>query len=204
MNKAPVQTEPGQRQRTGYTGWWVGTVLLWMTAVGVPSAYAMSSVEPASNNSVQLASVRPPSRSELAFSDSPRDTEFLHAGLFAEPLAPVNATTPEENQDLAHALLAYRDAVRTSGGIDAVDPLLAFLAAHPKSAWAPALELNLGLIYRQTGHFSKALQVWQAGWNSAQTLSDTEGRVLANAMVAHLSQLEAYLGRKELDRKSVV
>ena len=191
MNKAPMQTERGPRQGTGYTGWWMGAMLLWLAAVGVPSAHAESSVEPASNNAVQLASVTTSHRSELVFSDSPRDTEFLHAGLFVEPLVPVTSTTTEENQDLAYALLAYRDAVRASGGIDAVEPLVAFLMAHPKSAWAPALELNLGLIYRQTGHFSKALQVWQAGWNSAETLSDPQGRALANAMVAHLSQLEA-------------
>jgi RHS repeat-associated protein len=118
--------------------------------------------------------------------------------LFAEPLAPVAATTARENRDLAQAVLAYRDAIRESGANDAAEPLLAFLGAHPTSPWKPALQLNIGMIYRQTGHFSKALDIWQAGWTDAQTLSDRQGRALANAIVARLSQLEAYLGRKEL------
>jgi RHS repeat-associated protein len=134
----------------------------------------------------------------LSFSSPPAELEFLRTGLFAEPLAPVATTTAQENRDLARALLTYRDAVRESGSNDAVEPLLAFLTAHPASPWKPALQLNLGIIYRQTGHFSKALEVWQAGWSDAKALSDPHGRALANAIVARLSQLEAYLGRKEL------
>jgi RHS repeat-associated protein len=142
--------------------------------------------------------VTPPSVG--SFSSPPADAEFLRTGLFAEPLAPVAATTPQENRDLAQSVLAYRDAIGATGAADAVEPLLAFLAAHPTSPWKPALQLNLGMVYRQTGHFSKALDVWQAGWNDAQALSDPHGRALANAMVARLSQLEAYLGRKEVLR----
>jgi RHS repeat-associated protein len=134
----------------------------------------------------------------LRFSSPPTDAEFLRTGLLAEPLVPVAATTPAENRELARSVLDYRDAVRESGANDAVGPLLAFLAAHPGSPWTPALRLNLGMIYRQSGHFSKALDMWQTGWNDAQALSDPHGRALANAMVARLSQLEAYLGRREL------
>jgi RHS repeat-associated protein len=103
-----------------------------------------------------------------------------------------------ENRDLVQALLAYRDAVRNTGSDDAVEPLLGFLSAHPTSPWKPALQLNLGMLYRRTGHFSKALATWQAAWNDARALNDPHGRALANAMVANLSQTEAYLGRKEL------
>ena len=140
--------------------------------------------------------VTPPS--ELKFSSAPLDAEFLRTGLFAEPLAPVADTTARENQDLARAVIDYRDAVRQAGANDAVAPLLTFLDTHSSSAWKPALQLNLGLIYRQTGHFSKALGIWQAGWTDAQSLSSPKGRDLANAILARLSQLEAYLGRKEL------
>lgn len=141
--------------------------------------------------------VVPPPKA-LSFSAAPTDVEFLHTGLFAEPLAPAAATSVEDNRDLSKALLAYRDAVRRTGDNDSVAPLLGYLATHPDSPWKPALQLDLGIIYRQTGHFSKALDVWQVGWDESQYLSSQEGRVLANAMVAHLSQLEAYLGRKEL------
>jgi tetratricopeptide (TPR) repeat protein len=134
----------------------------------------------------------------MTFSSPPTEAEFLRTGLFAEPLVPVAATTAAENQDLAAALLTYRDAVKESGESDAVEAIAAFLDTHPASPWKPALQLNLGIIYRKTGHFSKALDIWQAGWSDAQALSDAHGRALANAMVARLSQLEAYLGRKEL------
>ena len=141
--------------------------------------------------------VVPPPKA-LSFSAAPTDVEFLHTGLFAEPLAPATATSVADNRDLSKALLAYRDAVRRTGDSDSVAPLLGYLATHPDSPWKPALQLDLGIIYRQTGHFSKALDVWQVGWDESQHLSSQEGHVLANAMVAHLSQLEAYLGRKEL------
>jgi RHS repeat-associated protein len=141
--------------------------------------------------------VSPPSR-ELSFSAAPGDAEFLRTGLFVEPLAPVSGTVAQENRDLAHALLAYRDAVHKTGANDAVEPILAFLDKHPDSAWKPALQLDLGIVYRQTGHFSKALEIWQTGWQETQGLRDPEGRALANAIVARLSQLDAYLGRKEV------
>ena len=139
-----------------------------------------------------------PPPSEMSFSSPPSEANFLHTGLFAEPLVPVAATDAKENADLVEALRAYQEATRRSGAADAVEPLLTFLDTHPASPWKPALQLNIGLIYRKTGHFSKAMSVWQGGWKDAQALSDPHGRAVANAMVAQLSQLEAYLGRKEL------
>jgi RHS repeat-associated protein len=175
---------------------WVSalSVLALLFMVGVQASMAAVTGAPAVNRTVPKVS--PPA--VLQFSSPPLDAEFLRTGLFAEPLAPVAKTTAQENQDLANALLAYRDAVREAGATDAVAPLLAFLESHAASAWKPVLQLNLGIFYRQTGHFSKALDIWQAGWADTQALSDPKGRALANAIVARLSQLEAYLGRKEL------
>lgn len=144
-----------------------------------------------------IPQVAPPA-TRLSFSSSPTDAEFLRASLFPEPLAPAGKTAEQENRDLAEALLAYRDAIGRSGAPDAVKPILAFLAVHPHSAWRPVLQLDLGLVYRQTGHFSKAMEVWQQGWDESKGLQDPRGTALANAIVAHLSQLDAYLGRKEL------
>ncbi len=187
-------TESRGQRRAGFS------VLASLLMSGVLSLAGMTAATAARPSATPInrtvPSVTPPAA--LSFSPAPADGEFLRTGLFAEPLAPVAATTAEENGDLAQAVLAYRDAVQYAGGSDAVEPLLSFLAAHPASAWKPALQLNLGIIYRQTGHFSQALDVWQSGWNDAQALSDPHGRALANAIVARLSQLEAYLGRKEL------
>ena len=50
---------------------------------------------------------------------------------------------------------------------------------------------------RQTGHFSRALDAWHEAWTLTRSLDDAQGRALGDAAVAHLSQLFAYLGRKE-------
>lgn len=133
----------------------------------------------------------------LTFSENPTDDEFLRTGLFAQPLIPVGRTTSAENRDLAGALVEYRSSSRR-GDRDAVQPLLGFLESHPTSAWKPALEVDLGETYRQTGHFSKALATWQAAWEHTKALSDPNGRTLGDTAVGYLSQFEAYLGRKEL------
>jgi hypothetical protein len=71
------------------------------------------------------------SSAALKFSTQPRDEEFLHTGLFTEPLAPVAKTTAAENQDLAGALLAYREELRSASGNDeAVGPLVGYLSTH--------------------------------------------------------------------------
>ncbi len=133
----------------------------------------------------------------LNFSNPPLDTEFLRVGLFSEPLIPVGKTNTEENRDLAKALVAYRNTSETH--IDeAINPLLNFLQKYPESVWKPSLLLNLGMVYRKTGHFSKAFETWQFAWNLSKNFADKNGKAIADATVAQLSQFEAYLGRKEL------
>ena len=133
----------------------------------------------------------------LRFSATPTDVEFLRTGLFAQPLVPVAATTAQENRELARALLAYDTSVEKAGTRDVVAPLTGFLSAHPNSPWQPALLVDLGVIYRQTGHFSKALETFQSAWNVSKSLDSPNGRAIGDAAVAYLSQFEAYLGRKE-------
>ena len=130
------------------------------------------------------------------FSDPPTDEELLRTTLFAQPLVPVGSTTVEENRQLAALLVEYGFAVR-NGERDAVQPFIDFLAAHPNSAWKHALQVNLGAVYRRTGHFSKALETWQAAWDGSKGFTDTNGRAVGDIALAYLSQFEAYLGRKE-------
>ncbi|MGH7283982.1 MAG: tetratricopeptide repeat protein [Polyangiaceae bacterium] len=136
--------------------------------------------------------------SQLRFSDPPRDAEFLRTGLFAQPLVPIGATTEDENRDFSRAIATYDQARRQGAESDALASLAGFAAAHPKSAWRPSLLLDLGAVYRETGHFSKALETWQAAWDATKNLTDSNGRALGDASIAALSQFEAYLGRKEL------
>lgn len=175
---------------------WLIAIALSIVGMNCTLAAVPQSWTPASVNHT-VPKVAPPS-AELSFSSDPTDAEFLRTRLFSEPLTPAAKTHSAENRELARALLAYRDAVRDTGDSDAVEPLIAFLDTHPDSAWKPVLRLELGIIYRRTGHFSKALATWQAGWKESRDLRDPRGVAVANAIVAHLSQLEAYLGRKEL------
>ncbi|HEY1692882.1 MAG TPA: RHS repeat-associated core domain-containing protein [Polyangiaceae bacterium] len=142
-----------------------------------------------------IPSVAPPPRLP-SFGANPADAEFLRAGLSQEPLVPAWHTRPEDNRALAGALRVY-EARKAAGAADGVEPLVAFLADHPDTAWRPSLLVNLGTIYRRTGHLSKALDAWQSAWESARNL-DGGGRAIGDAALAKLAQFEAYLGRKEL------
>ena len=181
VEDCPWSSRPGRRNRATKATKWSAVVL---------AAIAMISLMGAT---VSRAHDLSPSLPNL-----PTDVDIFHSGLFVEPLTPVKTTTAAENRALASALKQYQAARERAGWPDAVESLQQYLNAHPDSPWKPALELNLGIIYRQTGHFSKALDVWQGGWHATQGLTDERGVMLANNMVARLSQLEAYLGRQEL------
>jgi hypothetical protein len=139
----------------------------------------------------------PRGQTTVPLPERPSDEEILRIGLFAEPLVPVKATEADENRELARALTAYQLAARSVQHRDHVEALTAFLRARPTSAWRPALLLNLGTIYRQTGHFSRALATWQEAWDASRSLSTPHGQAIGDAAAAALSQFQAYLGRKE-------
>jgi RHS repeat-associated protein len=139
-----------------------------------------------------------PPTTGVNFPANPRDEDFLRTGLFVQPLVPAWQSTAEDNRALASALIQYEAASRGSGDRDDVGALVTFLDAHPDSAWRPALLVGLGGVYRRTGHFSKALNTWQAAWDATKSLPDGDGHALGDVAVGYLSQFEAYLGRKEL------
>ncbi len=159
---------------------------------------ALLAVVGASGGGTLAKSAVPMRATELHLSDDPTESDFFRAGLFAEPLVPVGSPSAEENRDLARALMAYDAVVAKTGARDRVEPILAFLATRPESCWKPVLLLNLGTVYRRTGHFSKALSTWQAAWDVSKVLTDKHGHAIGDAAVSALSQFEAYLGRKEL------
>src|ERR1700721_1109709 len=66
---------------------------------------AAASQAPASVNRT-VPRVSPPV--EMSFSSPPVNDEFLRTGLFAEPLAPVAETPPEENGDHLNAVFPHR------------------------------------------------------------------------------------------------
>ncbi|MFT4075639.1 MAG: RHS repeat-associated core domain-containing protein [Asticcacaulis sp.] len=133
----------------------------------------------------------------LHFSSHPTDSEFLHAALLQEPLVPVGRTTRTENEALAKALTAYENIMQFTGERDNVQPILSFLKKYPESPWRPGLLINLGIIYRETGHFSLAMETFKSAWALSKDFTDPNGRAIGDMAVAQLSQYQAYLGRKE-------
>jgi RHS repeat-associated protein len=162
---------------------------------GAAANVTASPAMPGAGSNHAIPNVSPPPRTPL-FTEDPSDAEFLRAGLSQEPLVPAWATTTQENRDLAAALRLLQSR-KSAGAVDDFQPLEAFLADHSRSAWGPSLLLSLGILYRRTGHLSKALDAWQSAWDSARTL-DGAGRAVGDSALARLSQFEAYLGRKEL------
>jgi YD repeat-containing protein len=142
------------------------------------------------------------------FSATPSDDEIQRARVFEEPLLVVGGTTtPTENRVLAAAITTYL----ASGGSDRVVPFTTFLANYPGTAWRASLMTNLGLVYRRTGHFSRALTVWREAWDFAKGAEDHAGRAVADRAVGELFELNSRLGRfdaleqlfKEIDGRDV-
>src|SRR5208282_6110885 len=112
------------------------------------------------------------------------DVEILVSGVLPQPLAPVGGTPDaQENRALAQALIQYQDSLGRGAMPDAVGPLTDFLRSHPASRWRAALCLNLGVIYRRTGHVSKALEAWQRAWDLAKHATEPNARAIADYSV---------------------
>jgi RHS repeat-associated protein len=140
-----------------------------------------------------LPKVAPPSPTPT-FSESPADEEFLHNPILANPLVPMSRpSTPEENKALAQALLAF--AARSEN--DDVSSLAEFLDNRHNSTWRPSLLTQLGLHYRRTGYFSKALAAWEEAWQLAKNETDPNGRAVADQAVGELAALNSRIGRYE-------
>jgi uncharacterized protein HemY len=129
-----------------------------------------------------------------SFSAQPTDQEIFRARVFEEPLVPMGRLTSKvENRALAQALLAYL----RRGEVEDVSPVLAFLGAHEESPWRASLLMDLGIVYRRTGHYSKALEAWQDAWDLGRSETDPKATAIADRALAELAELNTRLGRVE-------
>ena len=128
----------------------------------------------------------------LAFPAHPTAEDIFRARIFEEPLVPMGAKpTAKENADFAAALVDFADG----GGPDDFSALTAFLGAHPRSPWNGALLTNLGLVYYQRGHYSRALQAWGDACTVAMTVTDPAQKPLADRAIGELAYMLAKVGR---------
>ena len=114
---------------------------------------------------------------------------------FEEPLVALGGTPKDETDaDLISAINAFKS--RTS--YEDVSALTTYLQSHPNSPWKFSLLANLGIIYRETGHFSRAIDVWEEAWGLAKTeQKDIKILCLANRVLADLASLLSSLGRTQ-------
>lgn len=130
-----------------------------------------------------------------SFSEDPTDLEFRRVRIFAEALVPLGRPTrPEENRALAAALMAYVQ----KGESEAVAGMLEFLLRFPDSPWRPSLIANVGTVFSQTGHYSRALRSWDEAWRLTKAATDVNGRAVADYALGEWLDLVTRLGQSNL------
>jgi RHS repeat-associated protein len=114
-------------------------------------------------------------------------------GLFPEQPLANGVALPTEQADLSAALQQYKTAH---------DPLQtqaieAFLTAHPHSAWANSLWLNLGLIYQQSGRYSDAAESYEHASQGISVLKNHDISILSDRIYAAQLSLHTQLGHQQ-------
>lgn len=125
---------------------------------------------------------------------APSDLEVERAALFEERLVPLGGTTTaDENAALSEALrtaLGRRDPYNT-------DEIEGFLRDHPNSPWRASLLTNLGIVWRETGRYSQALDAWETAWSLTRADISWRGHATADRAVSEFALLNAQLGRRD-------
>jgi RHS repeat-associated protein len=152
-----------------------------------------SAVSPAVDTSTALDPT--PLPSPPVFSAQPTTEEITKARILAEPLIPTGTPSAEENAALASALSAYQSAYQNGVDVENTQDLETFVAMYPASPWRGALLMNLGLVYKHRGYFSRALQAWEAAWSALKGATEPRAVALADGAVGELGELSARLGR---------
>ncbi|MBX7223798.1 MAG: hypothetical protein K1Y36_28040 [Blastocatellia bacterium] len=208
----PVSHTPKYRRRNPKMAVLAG-LLIFVQIVTCTPVQVWAALKPETNNgktpppapAVKVNRTVPPAEPEPTgprFSTPPTDKEITRFRIFEEPLVrnlnakPAKAEvslTQRENQDLAVAMQMYQE----KNDPEAVEPLVAFLKKHPHSEWNDSLLINLGLVYRRTGYFLKALDAWETAWKNSKTSTDPTMSAIADRALGELAQLHARLGHQQ-------
>jgi len=118
-----------------------------------------------------------------------------------EPLVATGPVSDEENKDLDAALAAFHNAplnaAPDSDYSDYAKPLLAFVAAHPRSNWNAALNLNLGLGYHHAGYYSRAFTCFEQSWRLGRDATNPQARLMVDRAVGELARMHARVGHAD-------
>ncbi len=94
---------------------------------------------------------------------------------------------------LAQAILSYLEKNEPED----VSRFTKFLVEYPRSSWRVSLLTNLGVVYRHTGYFLKALEAWEEAWELGKSETEADARAIAEKAVGELADLNARMGRYE-------
>lgn len=164
-------------------------------AVRPQSAAAAPAVKPAEPVRVlrEVPRVeRPPQMP--SFSSTPSAGEIRSARVFGEPIVALGAE-PEgaENQALAKAVLQRLESKGAGGG----DPVRAHLERFPDSPYRASLLLNLAMSDRRQGAFTRAIASLEEAWRLTKSLTDPDGRAIAERSIAELGDIHLRFGSME-------
>jgi RHS repeat-associated protein len=113
-----------------------------------------------------------------------------------EPLVAMGVTTAAEDAALDDAIAQFRQAA-ARGHMDYLDmaqPLLDFVAGHPKSPWRMSVQANLGSGLFRAGYFSVAMAEWRDAWQLGRESEAVPVRALADRSIGELARMYARLG----------
>jgi RHS repeat-associated protein len=128
------------------------------------------------------------------FSSPPLDAEITRARIFAEPLIPAGGSRDAAEDSELGGLILETIRSKSPEGAARFEP---FLSSHPDSRWNGSLLLGLGVVYRRTGYFTRALDSWERSWALLKNETDPRLRALADGAVGELAELSARLGRAD-------
>jgi RHS repeat-associated protein len=138
----------------------------------------------------------------VQFSKAPTDQELIDCAILPEPLVLIGGRSDARgNRALANALLSQSNPGGEKVRRDHADTpgyrLRQFLAQNPKSHWRASILLNLGLMERQSGYYTRALASLEEAWSLSQNATDHRGQALANRALGEVAELNARLGRRQ-------
>lgn len=121
-----------------------------------------------------------------------------------EILVATGPVTDQESKDLDAAIKEFRDSPAEVGqGGDFSDfskPLLAFIAAHPKSNWNAALHTNLGFGFYRDGYYSRTFTEFEQAWQLGRNATSPQAHILIDRAVGMLARMHGRVGHaKELE-----
>jgi RHS repeat-associated protein len=129
---------------------------------------------------------------EIRFSVAPIDSELMLSGCFGVPLVPLDGPMDlDENAALARSILKFHGNPLDS------NPLEEFVRIHPNSRWNASLLLNLGIIYRNNGFWSKTNPAWESAWELTKNSHSPRIKAVADRSLGEMAMMHGSLGHYE-------